>query len=213
MIHNYSKIDQFLCAIDNGLKTLHQVAQGTGRKNPASTVQHSNLNSDEAKQAAAYMRVNHTGEVCAQALYQGQALFAKDNTLKTALYEAAREENDHLLWCEARLSALNDRTSYLNPVWYCGSFLIGSLTSLCGDKVSLGFLMETEHQVTAHLEHHLECLPAGDTQSRAVVMQMKWDEQQHATTAKEHGAAELPWPVRTGMQLVSKVMTSVAYYC
>lgn len=213
MIRNYSKIDQFLCAIDNGLKTLHQATQGTGRQNPAQTSRPSNLTQQETKQAAAYMRVNHTGEVCAQALYQGQALFAKDSTIKNALYEAAQEENDHLLWCEARLRTLDDRTSYLNPLWYCGSFCIGALTSLCGDKISLGFLMETENQVSAHLEHHLDCLPAGDTESRAVVMQMKWDEQQHATTAREHGAVELAWPVRVSMRLASKVMTSVAYYC
>jgi ubiquinone biosynthesis monooxygenase Coq7 len=213
MIRNYSKIDQLLSTIDNGLKTLHQATQGTGRQNPADTSKQSNLTAKEAKQSAAYMRINHVGEVCAQALYQGQALFAQDDKLKATLYEAAREENDHLLWCEARLRALDSRTSYLNPLWYCGSFCIGALTSLCGDKISLGFLMETENQVTAHLENHLEHLPIADTQSRAVIMQMKWDEQQHATTAKEHGAIELAWPIKLSMRLASKVMTSITYYC
>jgi len=162
--------------------------------------------------AIALMRVNHAGEVAAQALYHGQSLTARDPSVRAALERAAREENDHLVWCRDRLAALGGRTSRLDPLWYAGSFAIGALAGLAGDRWSLGFLAETERQVVAHLEDHLARLPPGDRQSRAVLEQMREDEGRHATTAMAAGGGELPPPLRHLMRLTSRIMTRTAYW-
>jgi ubiquinone biosynthesis monooxygenase Coq7 len=158
------------------------------------------------------MRINHCGEICAQALYQGQALTARNPEAKRALEQAALEETEHLNWCETRIKELGTHKSFLNPLWYTGSLALGALAGTLGDKWNLGFLAETERQVGAHLEGHLAQLPPADDKSRAVIEQMKTDEAKHATTAIEHGGAELPAPVRAMMKLTSKVMTKTAYW-
>ncbi len=158
------------------------------------------------------MRVNHTGEICAQALYAAQALTARDPEVQERMQQAADEENDHLNWCELRLAELNGRTSYLNPLWYLGSFAIGAAAGAVGDKWNLGFVVETEDQVVVHLSDHLGRLAAGDRRTRAILAQMQSDEEKHARMARDAGAAELPLPVKTLMRLQSKVMTTVAYW-
>lgn len=156
------------------------------------------------------MRVNHSGEVCAQALYQSQALTTRSDTVRQTMQNAANEENDHLNWCEERLYELDSHKSYLNPLWYCGSFMIGTFFGLIGDRWNLGFLAETERQVVKHLESHLEKLPADDYKSRAIVEQMQKDEANHATRAVQAGAEELPRLVKRAMALTSKIMTTTA---
>jgi ubiquinone biosynthesis monooxygenase Coq7 len=158
------------------------------------------------------MRVNHTGEVCAQALYSGQALVARDARVRVALQAAAAEERDHLAWCRGRLQQLDSRPSFLDPLWYAGSFAWGVASGLAGDRWSLGFLAETEEQVERHLEGHLERLPAGDDASREIVAKMREDEARHAQTGRSLGAAELPYPVKRAMQSASKIMTRTAYW-
>jgi ubiquinone biosynthesis monooxygenase Coq7 len=158
------------------------------------------------------MRVNHAGEISAQALYQGQALTAKLPDVRDKMEQAAEEEFDHLNWCQSRLSELDSHTSVLNPAWYAGSFVIGALAGAAGDKWSLGFVAETEHQVVRHLDEHLEKLPAQDARSRAILERMKYDEAQHATVALQSGGAKLPFVVKKLMQLTSKVMTRTAYW-
>ena len=158
------------------------------------------------------MRVNHSGEICAQALYQGQALTARNPAAKAALEQAALEETEHLSWCETRIHELGSHTSYLNPLWYGGSLAIGALAGALGDKWNLGFLAETEHQVERHLKSHLARLPEVDLKSRAVVEQMQVDEARHAATALEQGGVALPLPIKQGMQLTSKLMTRAAYW-
>lgn len=165
----------------------------------------------EKKHSAGLMRVNHTGEVCAQALYKGQAMTARSETIREQMQHSAREEEDHLAWCQQRLNELNSHTSYLNPLWYGGSLALGVVAGLAGDKWSLGFVAETERQVTKHLEEHLEQLPADDLESRRIVTQMRIDEQKHAHIACEAGAAELPQPIKLGMRLMSKIMTTITY--
>jgi ubiquinone biosynthesis monooxygenase Coq7 len=164
------------------------------------------------KLAASLMRVNHVGEVCAQALYRAQALTTNDEELRQHLEHAAQEEIDHLAWCAGRLRALNDRPSLLNPLWYGGAFAIGCAAGLIGDKVSLGFVIETERQVEAHLASHLEQLPEGDRSSRAVVAQMMEEEARHAEEARGRGGVDLPAPVRGLMRLAAKVMTRTAHH-
>jgi ubiquinone biosynthesis monooxygenase Coq7 len=170
------------------------------------------MNDTERKHGAALMRVNHAGEVCAQALYQGQALTARNAAARNALERAADEETEHLAWTERRIEELGGRKSVLNPLWYAGSFALGAAAGLLGDKWNLGFLAETERQVAKHLDGHLNEIPAGDSKSRAVLEQMRVDEAGHATSALEHGAAELPMPVRLAMRLSSKVMTRTSYW-
>jgi ubiquinone biosynthesis monooxygenase Coq7 len=170
------------------------------------------MSDEEKRHTARLMRINHTGEVCAQALYQGQAITAKLPTVRKSMERAAMEENDHLDWCERRLEELDDRKSLLNPLWYAGSFAIGAAAGIAGDKWSLGFVAETEKQVTAHLEDHLSKLPAQDVKSRAILEQMKVDEMHHATSALDAGGAALPSPIKTAMKLTSKVMTKTVYY-
>jgi ubiquinone biosynthesis monooxygenase Coq7 len=204
-------IDKFITGFDKGLRTLFAPAQ-TLRQVPGDTLSDAALEEVQRKTSAALMRVNHSGEVCAQALYQGQALTAREPAAKLALEQAAQEETEHLAWTERRIAELGGAKSVLNPLFYAGSFAIGAVSGLLGDKWNLGFLAETERQVVRHLEDHLERLPADDQKSRAIIEQMRDDEARHATSALEHGAAEMPAPVKAAMKVSSKVMTETAYW-
>lgn len=170
------------------------------------------LDEHERSLSGALMRVNHVGEVCAQALYQGQGLATSDPALRTHFADAAREETDHLAWTQQRLRELGDRPSLLNPIWYAGAFCIGILAGRASDRLSLAFVVETERQVERHLDSHLQRLPAGDTPSRAIVTQMQVDELNHAERALQAGASELPWAARVLMRIAAKVMTTTAHY-
>ena len=207
-------MDALLIAADSALRTVF-ARHHANRLTPmwaAEVPTPPPLTDAEKHEAAALMRVNHVGEVCAQALYTAQALATKDNALRQHLSEACNEETDHLAWVEQRLQALGGRTSLLNPLWYAGAFGIGyAAAKLGGDRMSLGFVVETERQVEAHLESHLGLLPANDGPSRAIVAQMKVDEAQHAQAAQAAGAAELPAPMKAMMKLAAKVMTTVAH--
>jgi 3-demethoxyubiquinol 3-hydroxylase len=204
-------LDQLIVAFDNSLRTVFAPARAA-RPNPSAGLADAELSDAEKREAESLMRVNHVGEVCAQALYQGQALTARNPDARAALEEAAREETDHLAWCEDRLNELGGRKSLLNPVWYAGSFALGAASGVLGDKWNLGFLAETERQVEAHLDEHLKQLPEQDGKSRAIVGQMKEDEIRHAETAVQYGAAELPMPVRLAMRGMSKVMKRIAHH-
>lgn len=208
----YSDLDRFLGHLDRALHTVFGPPPVAGRPSPAAGVPEGELCAAEREESGRLMRVNHAGEICAQALYQGQALTARREDVRGKLEQAAEEENDHLAWCEERVKELGTHTSYLNPLWYLGSFAIGALAGLTGDKWSLGFLAETERQVVRHLEGHLGRLPSGDHKSRAILAQMKEDEGKHATVAIEAGAAELPEAIKQAMRLASKVMTETAYF-
>lgn len=200
-----------ILAADSALRTLWAEPRAS-RPMPLAATAELVLTDAERREAAALMRVNHVGEVCAQALYTGQALACKDPALRAQLAEASREETDHLAWTHQRLQDLKDRPSLLNPLWYAGAFAIGyAAGKLGGDKVSLGFVVETERQVEAHLQSHMDRLPAADSASRAIVAQMKADEMAHAQMAMQAGAVELPGPVKAMMQMASKVMTTVAH--
>ncbi|RYF35054.1 MAG: 2-polyprenyl-3-methyl-6-methoxy-1,4-benzoquinone monooxygenase [Comamonadaceae bacterium] len=202
--------DLFLSAADATLRTLFAPAHAT-RSMPSPAMPPTPLLDAERKEAGALMRVNHVGEVCAQALYTAQAAVTRDPGLREHFAYAAREETDHLAWTRQRLDALGARPSLLNPVWYAGAFGLGLLAGRLGDPLSLGFVAETEKQVEAHLDSHLDRLPLGDTASRAVVEQMKKDEARHAAEAWNAGARELPLPVKLLMRLASRVMTTVAH--
>jgi ubiquinone biosynthesis monooxygenase Coq7 len=204
-------LDLVWAAADRALHTLAAPASAQ-RANPAQATAPVELPDDQRRHAAALMRINHAGEIAAQALYHGQALTARNPAIRETLRQAADEEGDHLAWCDERLRELGSRPSLLNPVWYVGSFAIGALAGACGDRVSLGFLVETERQVEGHLEDHLARLPAADTRSRRVLEEMKRDEVRHGDTAQAAGAAELPAPVKLLMKLTSRVMTRTAYY-
>jgi 3-demethoxyubiquinol 3-hydroxylase len=201
-------IDRTLAAADAALKTLGGSARAT---RPAPAAPAPPLSADERRLSGALMRVNHVGEVCAQALYQAQALTARTPILRAQMTTAAREETDHLAWTERRLQELGDRPSLLNPLWYAGAFAIGLAAGRAGDAWSLGFVVETERQVEQHLAAHLQRLPDRDTASRAIVAQMKDDEARHAYAAQQAGAAELPPPLRLAMRLAAKVMTTTAH--
>ncbi|MEN9619135.1 MAG: hypothetical protein RL406_1372 [Pseudomonadota bacterium] len=207
-------MDALLIAADSALRTVF-ARHHANRPTPmwaAEAPTPAPLTETEKTEAAALMRVNHVGEVCAQALYTAQALATKDQALRQHLTTACNEETDHLAWCEQRLHELGGRTSLLNPLWYAGAFGIGyAAAKLGGDRMSLGFVVETERQVEAHLESHLGLLPANDGPSRAIVAQMKVDEAQHAKEAQQAGAAELPAPFKAMMQVAAKVMTTVAH--
>ncbi|MDP2025209.1 2-polyprenyl-3-methyl-6-methoxy-1,4-benzoquinone monooxygenase [Sulfuriferula sp.] len=203
-------LDKLIIEFDKGLRTLLAPAQ-SARPLPGRNLPEAALSDADKQHAAALMRVNHVGEVCAQALYQGQALTARNPDTKAALDEAAREETEHLAWCEARITALGGRKSLLNPLWYSGALAMGMTAGALGDKWNLGFLAETERQVEAHLHGHLDSLPAADAKSRAVVEQMKQDEARHADTAVAHGGRALPKVVAGLMRAASKVMTATAY--
>jgi ubiquinone biosynthesis monooxygenase Coq7 len=203
-------IDRLIIEFDKGLRTLAGVP-GAARPTAGEALAEPDLTAEERRDAAALMRVNHCGEVCAQALYQGQALASDNEQLKHALAQAAREEEDHLAWTEQRIAELGGRTSLLNPVWYAGSLAIGFAAGKAGDAWNLGFLKETERQVEAHLQGHLDRLAPRDARTRAVVEAMQRDEAQHARTAEALGARELPGFVRAAMRAVAKVMTRVSY--
>lgn len=211
-IREETSIDRALAAFDQALRTLFGRPAGTGRADPAEGIEEAALSPAERRLAAGLVRVDHAGEVCAQALYQGQALGARAPAVGAALRRAAQEENDHLDWCARRLEALGTHPSRLNPLWYAGSFAIGALAGAAGDRWSLGFVAETERQVGAHLDGHLQRLPEADRRSRALLEQMRRDEAHHATVAVESGAAPLPSPVRNLMALASRVMTTTAYW-
>lgn len=203
--------DALIHAADSALRTLWAEPRAS-RPTPQAIEAPQTLSDAERREAAALMRVNHVGEVCAQALYTGQMLASRDPALQAKLAEASREETDHLAWTLERLRDLNDRPSLLNPLWYAGAFAIGyTAGKLGGDRLSLGFVVETENQVEAHLNSHMDRLPAGDTASRAIVAQMKDDEVQHARMAERAGAVPLPGPIKGLMKVAAKVMTTVAH--
>lgn len=204
-------IDGFIIEFDRALRS---IVGATPMRRPvpdASTTTEIALSAEEKKHAAGLMRVNHVGEVCAQALYQSQKLHAKSDDLKNKLERAAIEEEDHLAWCERRLEELDSRPSLLNPVWYAGSFVLGSIAGLAGDKISLGFVAETEKQVEHHLDDHLKELPSNDHRSRAIVAQMRADEIAHGQMAIQEGGVELPSAIQQVMKTMAKVMTVTAY--
>jgi 3-demethoxyubiquinol 3-hydroxylase len=205
-----SPLDQVLAAADRALRTLATVSDAS-RPSPA-TDDAPVLDEHERREAAALMRVNHVGEICAQALYDAQALAARSPRLREAFKRAAQEEADHLAWTQQRIEQLGGRTSVLNPLWYSGAFAIGLVAARLGDQASLGFMAETERQVEQHLQSHLQRLPQNDAASRAIVEQMKNDEAQHAETATIEGGARLPLPARLAMRLAARVMTRTAHY-
>ncbi|MBC7995197.1 MAG: 2-polyprenyl-3-methyl-6-methoxy-1,4-benzoquinone monooxygenase [Rhizobacter sp.] len=207
----HSALDDWLSAADNALRTLAG-ANTASRPRPQPAVKQEPLGAQEASLSASLMRVNHVGEVCAQALYNAQLLATRDPVLRESFHHAAREETDHLAWTHQRLRELNARPSLLNPLWYAGAFGIGWLAGRVGDKVSLGFVVETEAQVEHHLASHLDRLPANDLASRAIVQQMKEDEARHGAQAREAGASALPAPVRWAMRAAAKVMTTTAHH-
>jgi ubiquinone biosynthesis monooxygenase Coq7 len=204
-------IDRLIVGFDRGLRTLFAPAQSV-RPVPGEAVPETPLDERERALVASLMRVNHTGEICAQALYEGQALTARDSAAKSALERAAQEETEHLAWTERRIEELGGHKSALNPLFYAGSFAIGVATGLLGDRWNLGFLAETERQVVEHLSGHLERLPAQDEKSRAILEQMREDEGRHATSALDHGGGELPESAKRAMRFASGIMTRTAFW-
>lgn len=211
-LRDYTFSDQCLLRFDQTLRLLSGQLVQAYRPNPAETLPEPALTAAQKQYVAGLMRVNHTGEVCAQALYQGQSLTTRSAAIKVKLEQAAQEEMDHLAWCAERLQELNSHTSFLNPFWYVGSLAIGMTAGFIGDAVNLGFLAETERQVEQHLTNHLNQLPTNDQKSRVILEQMRIDEQQHATTATQAGAAELPVLVKWMMRGMSKIMTKTAFW-
>ncbi|WP_456412804.1 2-polyprenyl-3-methyl-6-methoxy-1,4-benzoquinone monooxygenase [Thiolapillus sp.] len=208
---NFTVADRLVINVDQALRTLFGRPLVTERPNPAEKCAESELPEAQRDHVARLMRINHTGEVCAQALYQGQALTARREEVRRSMERSAAEENDHLDWCEQRVEELGGRLSILNPFWYASSFALGAAAGLAGDKWSLGFVAETEKQVEGHLEDHLAQVPESDCRTRAILEQMKEDEIRHGQTAKAHGGAELPDPVKAAMKLTSKLMTTSVY--
>jgi len=208
----YSSLDRLICAADDTLAVLFGRQAGTNRPDPAEGIVEGDLTPTEKNLSARLMRVNHVGEICAQALYQSQALTSRSERVRKTLSLAALEEQDHLRWCENRINSLGGRKSLLNPAWYLGSFVVGLAAGFSGDRINLGFLRETEKQVEGHLRSHLDRLPEKDLASRAVVGAMKEDEQQHGETAHQAGSADLPIPVKSLMRLASRVMTGTAHW-
>ena len=209
---HYSPIDRILLQADTAMRTLLPFSGQPSRPSPAVLSAHSQLSEEDNRHAAGLMRINHTGEVCAQALYQGQALTAKLPKVRKAMEHAAAQEVDHLAWCEQRIRQLGSHTSVFNPMFYGMSFGIGAVAGLISDRISLGFVAATEDQVCKHLDEHLVTLPAQDSKSRAILEQMRSDEQEHAETALEAGGYRFPAPVKFGMSLLAKVMTKSTYH-
>jgi ubiquinone biosynthesis monooxygenase Coq7 len=207
----YSLFDRLVMNFDQAVRTLAGRPLVTGRTNPAADREEADLSEAEKRESMRLMRVNHAGEVAAQALYQGQALTARLPVVRGRMERAAEEENDHLDWCEKRVNELGGHVSYLNPAWYLGSFAIGAAAGAIGDKWSLGFVAETEKQVIEHLDGHLRRIAPQDSKSRAIVEQMKIDEARHGAEARRAGGVDLPQPVRQLMKLTSRVMTGIAY--
>jgi ubiquinone biosynthesis monooxygenase Coq7 len=202
--------DELIIGFDRALRTLAGTASSQ-RPNPAVNLPEETLTPEERRHAGGLMRVNHTGEVCAQALYQAQALTARDPELRGRFALAAREEEEHLAWTQERLAELGDRTSYANPLWYAGSFAVGLIAGIGGDRINLGFVVETERQVEEHLTDHMDRLPESDARSRAIVAAMRDDEARHGASARDAGASELPLPIRALMRATAKLMTLTAY--
>lgn len=209
-MRHYRFSDHVINSFDQALRSLVPGTTSSERATPGNHLQ-SSLSVNQARHVAGLMRVNHSGEVCAQALYQGQALTARLPTVKQEMEKAAREEQDHLAWCEQRLQELDSLPSLLNPLWYGLSYSMGALAGLAGDEYSLGFVAETEKQVSAHLQSHLQQLPESDQRSRAILEQMNMDELHHRETALQAGGIELAKPVTTIMGIISKVMTKTSY--
>ncbi len=209
---NYSLLDQLIINVDQGIQTLFAHQTIAERENPANQYPEQELSTSERQHVAGLMRVNHTGEVCAQALYQGQAITAKLPQVRAQMQQAASEEEDHLAWCEQRLQELNSRPSITNPIWYSLSLSLGAIAGYLGDQWSLGFVVETERQVVRHLQEHQRSLPAQDLKSRAIVNQMEADESEHATMAVNAGGAELPATIKLLMTTMAKLMTTIVYY-
>ena len=208
--HASMTIDWIILGFDHALRTLAGQA-ASARPMPAANIAEGALTTDERRHAAGLMRVNHTGEVCAQALYDAQALIARDADTRAGLLRAAREEEEHLAWTQQRLRELGARGSLANPLWYAASFAIGICAGLAGDSTSLGFVVETERQVEEHLSGHMESLPPADARSRSIVAAMRDDEMRHGMAARNAGAGELAWPLRALMRATAKVMTVTAY--
>lgn len=211
MDRNFTALDRLIAAIDEGLRVSTGEAPPPFRANPASDKPAAELDEEQRRHVAGLMRINHTGEVCAQALYAGQAATAKDDATREAMQSAADEEIDHLSWCEDRLKELDSRPSVLNPFWYAGSFAIGAVAGMAGDDWSLGFVKETENQVEAHLADHLDKLPEEDARSQAILDQMKVDEAKHAEMAEEAGARDLPPPIKRAMAVTAGIMKTLVY--
>ena len=203
--------DTFIAVFDRSLRVISGVS-AAHRPNPAFSLPVGSLSEQDRRQSAGLMRVNHVGEVCAQALYEAQSRFARSDATKQQFTLAGQEEMDHLAWTAERLAELGARPSVLNPLWYAGSYLLGAMAAKLGDATSLGFVVETERQVEAHLDTHLQALPIDDVRSRAIVTQMRDDEVAHGAAARALGAADVPLPVRLSMQAMSTVMTTTAYY-
>jgi ubiquinone biosynthesis monooxygenase Coq7 len=211
MSRNYSAIDRAIIGFDTVLRMATGQDNGARRENPATSIPEFMMDEEQRRHAAGLMRINHAGEICAQALYAGQAATARSLKVQNDMQQAANEELDHLSWCKDRLDELESKPSLLDPLWYAGSFAIGAVAGLSGDGWSLGFLKETENQVEAHLEGHIEQLPPEDDRSRAILDQMKIDEARHAKMAEDSGAYELPEAVRNLMKVTAQIMKSVAY--
>ncbi|MFT5208809.1 MAG: ubiquinone biosynthesis monooxygenase Coq7 [Flavobacterium sp.] len=205
-------IDKFIGHFDRALRTAAGSVGSTNRVSPSKNISKASLNSSQKRHSAGLMRVNHTGEVCAQALYHGQALTAKSSIVRDAMKKAAQEEADHLSWCEGRLKELDSRVSYLNPIWYASSFFMGASTGLLGDKINLGFVAAVEDGVCKHLDDHLTKLPETDEKSKAILLQMKHDEEEHMMTALKSGGQEFSDPIKKAMNFVSKIMTKSTYW-
>jgi ubiquinone biosynthesis monooxygenase Coq7 len=205
------RLDEFIIGVDKALRVVSGVASAS-RPSPASRIEDHVMDEAEKRRSAGLMRVNHVGEVCAQGLYDAQGRFARNDVMKQQFAQAGREEEDHLAWTAQRLQELGSRPSVLNPLWYAGAYALGAIAARSGDARSLGFVVETERQVEAHLDSHLKKLPAHDEKSRAIVDQMRRDEAEHGAAAHALGAAQTPWPVQKAMQAMAKVMTTTAYY-
>ena len=203
--------DRLIGQVDSALRVISGVSVAS-RLNPANGIDEAPMDAAARRHSAGLMRVNHVGEVCAQALYQAQSRFARDEVVRKQLQHAGREEEDHLAWTAQRLSELGSRVSLLNPLWYTGAYVLGAVAAKLGDARSLGFVVETERQVEAHLNDHMTRLPAQDMKSLAIVSQMSVDEAEHGSAAKELGAKEVPLPARQAMRAMAKVMTTTAYY-
>jgi ubiquinone biosynthesis monooxygenase Coq7 len=211
-VRRLTPLDRLLASANNALRTIAAPAGRPARANPAEHIIDADLDDREKSHAAGLMRVNHAGEVAAQALYQGHAAVARDRSIEDQMQRAADEEFDHLAWCEQRINELGEDVSRLTPFWYAGAFAIGAASGILGDKWSLGFIQETEKQVCAHLDSHLDSLPAQDAKSRAIVEQMRDEEEEHGENAAQAGAAALPAPIKRLMRLTAKVMTKTAYW-
>jgi ubiquinone biosynthesis monooxygenase Coq7 len=208
----YSIFDKICLSLDQAVRALTDTAKTSGQPYPAKNTENGEMDEAKQKHAAALMRINHTGEICAQGLYHGQALVSRGERMQEKMQQAAIEEGDHLAWCKQRLDELGSHTSYLNPLWYAGSFCIGMAAGMIGDQWSLGFVVETERQVIKHLAGHLQSLPAADLRSHHIIQQMEKDEAKHRDDAIAEGARELPSTVKKAMALTSKVMVKTVYW-